>query len=257
MTIAAHGSAGESLKINGEILTIKVPKGLRGLLSSGGSNRKLAQGAYCAKQGGCKCRTHTNLQIPQVDKKIYVGFNDPKKGRTVTFEARKLKDYCKHPTPGPGTGPRGDGGGGGSCPTTPGGSTAKRDCPSPAPGIQVFDDPESGVPIATFTIGSCTQGAGGFTAIAESGPYTLEVGISNFTGFGNYTVPYGGPDPVVVLEGPFGTMSNETWQPGGRQFSGAIDFNNGDRHALGVGWIEYRTADQSAATTAAGGMTCV
>ena len=52
-------------------------------------------------------------------------------------------------------------------------------------------------------------------------------------------------------------MSNETWQPGGLQFAGAIDFNNGDRHNLGVGWIEYRTADQSAATTAAGGMTCV
>ena len=111
--------------------------------------------------------------------------------------------------------------------------------------------------MANFTIGSCTQGAGGFTAIAVDGAWRLEVGISNFTGFGDYEVPYGGPDPEVVIEGPPGTFSNETWQPGGLPFSGAISFGDGDRHHMGVGWIEYRTADQSAAIAGAGGMTCV
>ena len=53
--------------------------------------------------------------------------------------------------------------------------------------------------VANFTIGSCTQGAGGFTAIAVDGAWRLEVGISNFTGFGDYEVPYGGPDPEVVI----------------------------------------------------------
>ncbi len=252
--IEPHASAAGILKISADIVTIKAPKGLRGLIRFGGTQAPLKTGAYCAKTGGCKCKTNTNLQLPEIGATTNIGFSDPQKARTVTIQGRKLKDYCKNPTPGPAPG---GGGGGGSCPTTPGGGTARRGCPGPAAGIMVYDDPEATSPIANFTIGSCTQGAGGFTAIATSGAYRLEIGISNFSGFGDYEIPYGGPDPLVVLEGPFGEMSNATWQPGGLSFAGAISFQEGDRHNLGVGWIEFRTADQSAATTAAGGMTCV
>ena len=114
---------------------------------------------------------------------------------------------------------------------------------------------EDATKVANFTIGACTQGAGGFTAIAEDGPWHLEVGISNFNGFGDYDVPYGGPDPLVVVEGPPGTFSNATWAPPGLPNAGAIHFS--DEHHMGVGWIEFRTADESAAIAGAGGMTCV
>jgi hypothetical protein len=111
--------------------------------------------------------------------------------------------------------------------------------------------------VASFRIGSCTEGAGGFTAISTDGAWRLEVGISNFSGFHDYEIPYGGPDPLVVIEGPLGTFSNATWAPPGLPFAGAIAFPNGDKHGMGLGFIEFRTADQSAAITGAGGMTCV
>ncbi len=258
-TIKPRSSDGGRISLKTDILIIKADKGLRGRLQTLGATRPLAKGAYCAKSGGCKCSTNTPLQLPKVGSALAFGFNDGFKARTVTFEGRKLKDYCKHPSPGPGAdGPSGPGGGG-SCPTTPTARPAlRRECPAPAPGIGVFMG-EDAVQVANFTIGSCTVGPGGFTAIAVDGAWRLEVGISNFTGFGTYTVPYGGPDPQVVIEGPAGTFSNETWQPGGLTFSGAIDFNNGDKHALGVGWIEYRDAAGSEATAirGAGGMSCV
>jgi hypothetical protein len=255
-TIAARGSYGAKIKINAEIFTIKAPKGTKGLLSAEGSSRPLKTGAYCTKSGGCKCRTNTNLQLPKIGSTAYVGFNDPSKTRTVTFSARKLKDYCKHPTPGPGAG-GGEGGGEGSCPTTP---TARptahhRDCPQPSPGITVLQG-EAGTQVANFTIGSCTQGAGGFTALAESNGWNLEVGISSFGGFGDYQIIYGGADPTVVVEDPNGAiLSNTSWVPPGFDFAGAIHFD--DEHHMGLGFIDFRTPDESLSISAAGGMTCV
>ena len=136
--------------------------------------------------GAASASTRTQLQLPKVGTTAAFGFNDPFKARTVTFQGKKLKDYCKNPSPGPGTeGP----GGGGSCPTTPTARpAARRECPAPSPGIGVYLG-EDAVKVANFTIGSCTQGAGGFTAIAVDGAWRLEVGISNFTGFGDYEVP--------------------------------------------------------------------
>ena len=49
------------------MITIDAPKDLRGLLRSGGDQRKLARGAYCAKPGGCKCKTHANLALPKLN----------------------------------------------------------------------------------------------------------------------------------------------------------------------------------------------
>ncbi len=125
--------------------------------------------------------------------------------------------------------PAGPGDSGGSCPTTPTARpAARRECPAPSPGIAIYN--EDDVRVANFTIGSCTQGSGGFTAIAEDGAWHLEVGISNFTGNGDYEIPYGGPDPEVVIDGPPGTFSNETWMPGGLPFAGAIHFERSAPH---------------------------
>ncbi len=248
MEAAARASAAAALKISAEVLIIKADKSIRGKLNTEGATRKLAKGAYCAKPGGCKCKTQTNLQLPKVGTTAFVGFNDPFTARKVTIQGRTLKDYCKKPSPGPGTGP--------SC-------TAKRrgdgaSCPVPSAGIAIYDDPESTTPLASFKIGDCTVGSGGFTAISTDGPWRLEVGITNFTGFGSYEIPYGGPDPEVVIDGPGGTRGNLQWQPGGLPFSGAIDFG-GDKHHMGLGFIEYRDASGSEASgiTGAGGMTCV
>ena len=255
-TINAHASDGGKININAEIFTIKAPKGTKGLLQAQGSSRPLKTGAYCTKAGGCKCRTNTNLQLPKVGSTVYFGFNDPAKARTVTFSARKLKDYCKHPTPGPGAGGGGEGGGGGSCPTTPTARpTANRECPAPSPGITVLAG-EAGTQVANFTIGSCTQGAGGFTALAESNGWNLEVGISAFGGFGDYQINYNGADPQVVVEDPSGAiLSNTSWAPPNFPFAGAIHFD--DEHHMGLGFLDFRTADQSLSISAAGGMTCV
>src|SRR4029078_1691891 len=92
-----------------DVLTITVPKDLRGLLYTDNKTRPLAKGAYCAKAGGCKCKTQTNLQLPQLKVFSYCGANSAYKDTTVTFEGRKLKDYCNKPKPGPGPG-------GDSCP---------------------------------------------------------------------------------------------------------------------------------------------
>jgi hypothetical protein len=254
-TIAPRGSYGGKIKINAEIFTIKAPKGTKGLLSAQGSSRPLKTGAYCTKAGGCKCRTNTNLQLPKIGSTVYFGFNDPSKTRTVTFAARKLKDYCKHPTPGPGGGGEGGGGEGGSCPVTPTARpTANRDCPTPSPGITVLAG-EAGTQVANFTIGSCTRDAG-FTALAESNGWNLEVGISAFGGFGDYQINYNGADPQVVVEDPSGAiLSNTSWAPPNFPFAGAIHFD--DDHHMGLGFLDFRTADQSLSISAAGGMTCV
>ncbi len=253
--IDAHAGTAATLKIGADVVTIKADKDIRGLLRFGGTQTPLKKGAYCAKPGGCKCRTHTNLQLPAIGKTTYLGYGDSKKARVVSIQGRSLKDYCEHPTPGP----AGPGDGGGSCPTTPTARPpARRECPAPSAGIMILDDPESTTPVANFTIGSCTQGPGGFTAIAEDGAWHLEVGITNFTGYGSYEIPYGGPDPEVVIDGPGGTRGNVLWQPGGLPFSGAIDFG-GDPHHMGLGFIEYRDAagSEASAITGAGGMTCV
>ena len=89
----------------------------------------------------------------------------------------------------------------------------------------------------------------------RTAPWHLEVGISNFTGNGDYEIPYGGPDPEVVIDGPPGTFSNETWMPGGLPFAGSIHFE--DPHHMGLGFIAFQTADESAGIRGAGGMTCV
>ena len=247
--IDAHAGTAATLKIGADVVTIKADKDIRGLLRFGGTQTALKKGAYCAKPGGCKCRTHTNLQLPAIGKTTYLGYGDSKKARVVSFQGRSLKDYCEHPTP-----PAGPGDSGGSCPTTPTARpAARRECPAPSPGIAIYN--EDDVRVANFTIGSCTQGSGGFTALAEDGAWHLEVGISNFTGNGDYEIPYGGPDPEVVIDGPPGTFSNETWMPGGLPFAGSIHFE--DPHHMGLGFIAFQTADESAGIRGAGGMTCV
>jgi len=119
----------------------------------------------------------------------------------------------------------------------------------------ILNDPESTTPVASFKIGDCTVGPGGFTAISTDGAWRLEVGISGFSGFHDYDIPYGGPDPEVVVDGPGGPYANTTWAPPGLPFAGRIAFQ--DEHHMGLGFIEFRNASQSAAITGAGGMTCV
>jgi hypothetical protein len=248
----ARASEGLVLQVQADVLTIDTSKSTAGELNTEGATRRLAKGAYCAKPGGCKCQTSTNLQLPKVGTTAYVGWGDPFKSRSVTFRGMKLKDYCNRPKPGPGEGPT-------SCTTTPNARVHARDdgesCPAPSAGIMIFNDPESATPVASFTIGDCTEGAGGFTAISSDGAWRLEVGISGFSGFHDYSIPYGGPDPEVVIDGPGGPYANTTWAPPGLPFAGSITFP--DEHHMGLGFIEFRNASQTAAIAGAGGMTCV
>jgi hypothetical protein len=247
-TIAAHASTGAKLAVKADVVTIAADKDIRGLLRFEGEQRKLQKGAYCAKKGGCKCKTHTNLQLPQLGATTYFGFGDSKKARTVTFSGRSLKDYCEKPRPGPAP-----------CTARP---AARRDgasCPVPSAGIMVLGGTSSDNEqlVATFRIGDCTVGGGGFTAISTDGAWRLEVGITGFSGFEQmYDIPYGGPDPEVVVDGPGGPYSNTTWQPGGLPIAGAIAFD-ADGRTMGLGFIEFRNSSQSFAITAAGRMTCV
>jgi hypothetical protein len=177
-----------------------------------------------------------------------LGFGDQKKLRVVVVEGESLKDYCAKPGPGPAPDP--DGG----CKPKQGGAS----CPIPSSGIQVLggtssDDEHT---VANFTIGDCTSGKS-FTAISSDGAWRLEVGIDPFSGFDQmYDIPYGGPNPEVVIDGPGGPYSNTTWEPGGLPFAGSIAFDP-DGGVMGLGFIEFRNASQSFALTAAGRMTCV
>lgn len=242
-TIAARSSAAVKFAISADVVTVKADKDVRGLLRFEGEQRALKRGAYCAKPGGCRCTTRTNLQLPRIGKTTWFGYGDPQKARTVTFQGRTLKDYCKMPRPGP----------------APCRAGRRQDslCPVPAAGIQIFNDPDSQVPVASFKIGDCTVGPGGFTAISTDGAWRLEVGISSFGGFGDYLILYGGPDPEVVIDGPGGPFGNLLWSPGGLPLAGAISFQD-DGRQMGLGFIEFRDASASEPGIAgAGGMTCV
>ena len=252
--IDAHAGTAATLKIGADVVTIKADKDIRGLLRFGGTQTALKKGAYCAKPGGCKCRTHTNLQLPAIGKTTFLGYGDPQKARVVSIQGRSLKDYCEHPTPAgrrrqrrrllPDDAHSAAGGAARLPGALAGDHDLQRSREHDAGGQRSRSAPAPWEP-------------GGFTAIAEDGAWHLEVGITNFTGFGDYEIPYGGPDPEVVIDGPGGNSRQCAWQPGGLPFSGAIDFG-GDMHHMGLGFIEYRTRrSEAAGITGAGGMTCV
>jgi hypothetical protein len=245
-TIEARASAAAQLAVRADVVTVQAPKDIRGLLYTKGEQRKLAKGAFCARDGGCRCRSNTDLQLPKMSASASMGFNDANRARTVIIEGRSLRDYCRKPSPGPA-----------SCSV---GTTARAadSCPAPAQGIDVYMGAEDPQVVASFKIGECTAGSGGFTANASDGSWHLEVGLSGFAGFEReYQIPYGGGDPQVIFEGPGGAVySNSTWQPGGLPNAGAMTLGANGRQ-MGVGVIEFRTADQSSAIGAAGIMTCV
>jgi hypothetical protein len=250
-----RGAVGVQLVIKSDVFIVRTAKATRGLLrGSDGKQRKLQQGAYCATKS-CKCKTHTELQLPKIGAGVAAaGFGDQKKVRSVVFEGESLKDYCAKPGPGPAPDP------GGGCKPKLG--TSRQDgasCPVPSSGIQVLGGTSSDneQTVANFTIGDCTSGSGGFTAISSDGAWRLEVGIDAFSGFDQmYQIPYGGPDPEVVIDGPQGPYSNTTWSPGGLPYAGSINFDSDGSH-MGLGFIEFRNASQSFAISAAGVMTCV
>jgi hypothetical protein len=245
-TTEPRASAAAQLVVRADVVTVQAPKDIRGLLYTNGGQRKLAKGAFCARDGGCRCRSNTDLQLPKMSASASMGFNDANRARTVVIEGRSLRDYCRKPSPGPA-----------SCSV---GTTARagESCPEPAQGIDVYMGAENPQVVASFKIGECTAGSGGFTANASDGAWHLEVGLSGFAGFEReYEVPYGGGDPQVIFEGPGGAVySNSTWQPGGLPNAGAMTLGPNGRQ-MGLGVIEFRTADQSSAIGAAGIMTCV
>jgi hypothetical protein len=249
-----RGAVGVQLVIKSDVFIVRTEKATRGLLrGSDGKQRKLQQGAYCATKS-CKCKTHTQLQLPKIGAGLAAaGFGDQKKVRSVVFEGKSLKDYCAKPGPGPAPD------GGGCKPKTGAWHRDGASCPVPSSGIQVLGGTSSDNEhtVATFKIGDCTAGKGGFTAISSDGDWRLEAGIDNFAGFDQmYQIPYGGPDPEVIIDGPQGPYSNTTWTPGGLPYAGSINFGS-DGSAMGLGFIEFRNSSQSFAISAAGVMTCV
>jgi hypothetical protein len=241
------------------VVIVRKSKEVRGLLLSGRERYKLPKaGAYCAKDGGCKCKSKTNLQLPRIAATAYTGFNTLHGAGTVTFQGRSLKDYCRKPSPKPAEG-------GESCPTGPGPTTAQTDdtpsCPAPAEGIPVFGNPcdEQGncTLLATFRTADCTVG-NGFTAISTDGAWRLEVGIQAFSGFDSrYDVLYGGGNVNVVIDGPGGPYSNTTFAPDD-PLAGLVAFPTGTGSPVGVGWLEFRPASgaEESGITGAGLMSC-
>jgi hypothetical protein len=258
-TLPAHSSDAVKLSVTAQVVIVRKAKGVRGLMLSDGKRYELPKaGAYCAKKGGCKCRSHTSLQLPQLDDTLYTGFNALHRAGTVTLQGRSLKDYCKKPSPKPAE--RSE-----SCPTGTGPTTAQTDdtpsCPAPADGIPLYGNPCDAegncTLLATFRTADCTAGAG-FTAISTDGAWRLEVGIEGFSGFDTrYDVLYGGGAVNVVIEGPGGPYSNTTFAPDDG-LAGLVAFPTGTGSPVGVGWIEFRPASgaEEAGITGAGLMSC-
>jgi hypothetical protein len=258
-TLPAHSSDAVKLDVTAQVVIVRKAKSVRGLLLSDGKRYGLPKaGAYCAKDGGCKCKSKTNLQLPQIDATLYTGFNALHRAGTVSFQGRSLKDYCKKPSPKPAEGSE-------SCPTGTGPTTAQADetpsCPAPADGIPVFGNPcdEQGncTLLATFRTADCTVG-NGFTAISTDGAWRLEVGIQAFSGFDSrYDVLYGGGNVSVVIDGPGGPYSNTTFAPED-PLAGLVAFPTGTGSPVGVGWLEFRPASgaEESGITGAGLMSC-
>jgi hypothetical protein len=254
-----HASNAIKFEVAADVVIVRKAKSVRGLLLSDGKRYELPKaGAYCAKNGGCKCKSKTNLQLPQLGATAYTGFNALHRAGTVSFQGRSLKDYCKKPSPKPAEG-------GESCPTGTGPTTAQVDetpsCPAPAEGIPVYGNPcdEQGncTLLATFRTADCTVG-NGFTAISTDGAWRLEVGIEAFSGFDiRYDVLYGGGNVNVVIDGPGGPYSNTTFVPED-EFAGLVAFPTGTGSPVGVGWIEFRPASgaEESGITGAGLMSC-
>jgi hypothetical protein len=258
-TLPPHASDGVKLDVTAQVVIVRKAKSVRGLLLSDGKRYALPKaGAYCAKDGGCKCKSKTNLQLPQIDGTVYTGFNALHRAGTVSFQGRSLKDYCKKPSPKPAEGSE-------SCPTGTGPTIAQVDdtpsCPAPADGIPVFGNPcdEQGncTLLATFRTADCTVG-NGFTAISTDRAWRLEVGIQAFSGFDSrYDVLYGGGNVNVVIDGPGGPYSNTTFAPDD-PLAGLVAFPTGTGSPVGVGWLEFRPASgaEESGITGAGLMSC-
>ena len=173
------------------------------------------------RPAAASARRTRNLQLPQVGPTAFFGFGDGFKKRYGGLRGRQAQGLLQEAAAGPGRGP---------------GPAAARDlpderrpparedgetCPAPAPGIMIYTGAENPILVASFKIGDCTEGPGGFTAISSDGAWRLEVGISNFSGFGDYEIPYGGPDPPRGhRRARLGTFTNETWAPPGLPFAG-------------------------------------
>jgi hypothetical protein len=234
--------------VKSDVFIVRTAKATRGLLrGSDGKQRKLQQGAYCAIKS-CKCKTHTELQLPKIGSGPGgLGFGDQKKLRVVVVEGESLKDYCAKPGPGPAPDP-----GGGCKPKQDGAS-----CPVPAAGIEIRQLAEDGSDpvVATLKEGSCTAGQG-FTAIATDGTYRLEIGIQEFAGFDqDYSIAYGDPDPEVIVEGPNGPYGNTQTDLPGPAGGGAIHFDN-DGAAVSIGFVPAFNSDASAGLSIVGAMNC-
>ena len=120
-----------------------------------------------------------------------------KEGADVSIQGRQAEGLLQAPDRRARARDRAGHDGGGSCPTTPDGAAARtrtRDARRPRPGSDLLDDPESTMPVASFTIGSCTQGPGRLhrdrrgrrLARSRSGSRTSPASA-------DYEIPYGGP----------------------------------------------------------------
>lgn len=250
----SHAAMALELLIKSDVFIVIADKKLKGLLrGSDGKVRKLAHGAYCAKPGGCKCKTKANLSLPTIGQgSAFAGWHDVKVARAVVFEGVEIKDYCKKPVrPAPG--------GGKSCRTAraedgEGGAS----CPLPPAGVEVYDDSGDGenlVLVATFKEAECTAGKT-FTAIAEDSGYRLEVGVQDFQGFGKeYEVSYGDPDPEILLEGPGGPYGNTQSNAPGLVWAGGLSFS-ADGSDVGVGLVPAINAELTDARNIVGHLLC-
>ncbi len=250
-TADSRGANAAEINLKAEVFTIRTDKKTKGMFAgSDGKVRDLKSGAFCAKQGGCKCKTKANLELPKIGSGIaHAGFGgDQANPHTVTYRGQSLASYCAKPSPGPAKGP-GDG-----CRRS---ARQGASCPLPAPGIEVRELSEGGdigPPVATFKRGDCTSG-GDFVAIATDGDYRLEVGITDYDGFGKeYPIYNGIPDPEVIVDGPGGPYGNTQYSVPGDPFLGGISLN--ERGDMGLGLVPGFNADGSRGISLSGGMNC-
>jgi hypothetical protein len=133
----------------------------------------------------------------------------------------------------------------------------------PTPGIGVYG--QGGAPLATFRTLRCAlrptrTRRREFTAIGSSGGWNLFIGVSPFSGYRNYSIPWGveRDDPTYFsVRGPGGIFS-PTSKPAGAILppsGGSVTFPSG-RRRVGLGFVNAWNPGITSAVTIAGVAGC-
>jgi hypothetical protein len=223
---ALKGGADEfKVDVQAEVVSVVGPKEGDGYFrDSEGTDHSLTGDAqrFCTEET-CVCPDGSELPYPSIPTgEARIGFAATGNAGGAGIKGISIEEACKKPT---------------------------------IDGITVLG--KNDVLLTRFTSGTCRASkSGGFTAHAKSGPWTLDITIKAFSGYGKeYDLAYLSDDPKFVIDGPGGPYSNAYGPPQPPPFGGQIVFNpRGTK--LGMGFIDAFNADLSADVLPVGVMVC-